>query len=64
MNIGTKIRELRRARDLTQDELAELLGVSYQAVSKWEDRSRLSGSIADRAARAPIQCKRRHAARN
>ena len=36
MNIGTKIRELRRARDLTQDELAELLGVSYQAVSKWE----------------------------
>ena len=36
MNIGTKIRELRRARDLTQHELAELLGVSYQAVSKWE----------------------------
>lgn len=30
MNIGTKIRELRRARDLTQDEFAELLGVSYR----------------------------------
>ena len=39
MNIGTKIRELRRARDMTQDELAELLGVSYQAVSKWETRA-------------------------
>jgi transcriptional regulator with XRE-family HTH domain len=34
--IGQKIRALRRERDLTQEELAELLGVSVQAVSKWE----------------------------
>ncbi|MBP5166051.1 MAG: helix-turn-helix transcriptional regulator [Oscillospiraceae bacterium] len=35
-SIGEKIRELRRARDMTQDELAALLGVAYQTVSKWE----------------------------
>ncbi|MDR0446597.1 MAG: helix-turn-helix domain-containing protein [Oscillospiraceae bacterium] len=36
MNVGTKIRTLRRARELTQEELAVSLGVSFQAVSKWE----------------------------
>lgn len=64
MNIGTKIRELRRARDLTQDELAELLGVSYQAVSKWETGAACPDLSLIGAARTPIQCKRRHAARN
>jgi len=35
-NIGKRIRELRRKNDLTQEKLADYLGVSYQAVSKWE----------------------------
>ncbi len=34
--IGQKIKACRRERDLTQEQLAELLGVTYQAVSKWE----------------------------
>ena len=36
MHIGRKIRELRKARALSQESLAMLLGVSFQAVSKWE----------------------------
>lgn len=36
MNIGKKIKELRRKNDLTQEKLAALLGISSQAVSKWE----------------------------
>lgn len=35
-NIGAVIRKLRKERDITQEELAELLGVTSQAVSKWE----------------------------
>lgn len=35
-NIGNRIRELRRRNDLTQEKLADLLGVTYQSVSKWE----------------------------
>ena len=34
--IGEKIRRLRRERDLTQEEVAAHLGVSFQSVSKWE----------------------------
>ena len=34
--IGARIACLRRERDLTQVELAEKLGISYQAVSSWE----------------------------
>ncbi len=35
--VGSRIAELRRAKQLKQDELAEKLGVSAQAVSKWEN---------------------------
>ena len=35
--LGTRIASLRRERNLKQDELAEKLGVSPQAVSKWEN---------------------------
>ena len=36
MNLGNKIRELRRAGGLTQEQLAASLNISAQAVSKWE----------------------------
>ena len=36
LNLGTKIRELRRRDGRTQDNLAETLGVTAQAVSRWE----------------------------
>lgn len=35
-NIGKRIKKLRRKRDLTQEKLADYLGVTYQSVSKWE----------------------------
>ncbi len=35
-NLGEKLKYLRKKRDLTQEQLAELLGISFQAVSKWE----------------------------
>lgn len=34
--IGTKLWKLRRERHLTQEELAAHLGISFQAISKWE----------------------------
>ena len=37
LKIGEKIRAKRRERDLTQEELANILGVSKAAVSKWEN---------------------------
>lgn len=36
-SIGNNIRKLRKERNLTQEELAELLGVTFQAISKWEN---------------------------
>lgn len=36
MELGEKIKELRKERKISQDELAKGLGISFQAVSKWE----------------------------
>lgn len=36
MSIGTTIKKLRRDQNITQEQLAELLGVSTNAVSQWE----------------------------
>ena len=36
MSFGKTIKRLRRERDMTQDELAEILSISPQAVSRWE----------------------------
>jgi transcriptional regulator with XRE-family HTH domain len=37
MNIGNKIKELRKQRGLTQEQLANSIGISFQAISKWEN---------------------------
>lgn len=34
--IGKNLRRLRRERDVTQEEMAGHLGISFQAISKWE----------------------------
>lgn len=37
LTIGQTLRELRRKKGVSQEKLAERLGVSFQAVSKWEN---------------------------
>lgn len=37
LNIGENIRSCRRKMNLTQEQLAEKLGVSFQSVSRWEN---------------------------
>ncbi len=36
MNLGKEVANLRLANNMTQEELAEKIGVSRQAVTKWE----------------------------
>lgn len=36
MTLGEKIKDLRKKANITQEELAEKIGVSRQAVTKWE----------------------------
>lgn len=37
LNIGNRIKCLRHEKDITQEEFAAVLGVSYQSVSRWEN---------------------------
>lgn len=39
--IGEKIRRLRKQKNISQDVLAQYLGVSFQAISKWENGDNL-----------------------
>ena len=41
INIGKNIKSLRRRTLLTQSQFAESLGISVQAVSKWENGTSL-----------------------
>ncbi len=36
-NIGEKIAKLRKGKNMTQEELADIIGVSSQSISKWEN---------------------------
>jgi transcriptional regulator with XRE-family HTH domain len=36
MSLGGRIRAERKARDLSQEEMARKLGVSHEAISQWE----------------------------
>ena len=36
MNIGSIIKKLRHERDMTQEQMADFLGITAQAVSRWE----------------------------
>lgn len=37
LSLGNKIKALRKAHGITQEQLAESIGISFQAVSKWEN---------------------------
>ena len=37
MQMGGKIRQLRKQKGVSQEVLAQYLGLSFQAVSKWEN---------------------------
>ena len=50
MNLATVIQENRKKKGLTQEQLAEMVGVSAPAVSKWES----AGSFPDITLLAPI----------
>ncbi len=43
LNIGSNIKKLRKRNNITQERLAEYLGVTYQTVSKWENGTSLPG---------------------
>ena len=36
LKVGETIKRLRKEREITQEEFAEVLGVSCQSVSRWE----------------------------
>ena len=38
MSFGKYLQAVRKMNQLSQEELAEMLGVSRQAVSKWENK--------------------------
>lgn len=41
MNSGKKMRSLRKSVNLTQDEVARILGISTVTIQKWENGSRI-----------------------
>lgn len=41
MIIGTNIKKLRQNKGVTQEQLGDVLGISSQAISKWENESAL-----------------------
>ncbi len=37
LTLGKNIRNLRREKNITQEDFAVIFGVSYQSVSRWEN---------------------------
>ena len=37
INLGEKLKNLRKEKNISQEKLAQYLNVSFQAVSKWEN---------------------------
>ena len=61
MELGKKIRQLRFKAHLTQEQLAEKLGIGAQAVSKWENGAAMPDiallpSLAETLASASMIC--------
>ena len=44
MDLGERLYQLRKARNLSQGEVADALGVSRQSVSKWENNTSASAT--------------------
>ena len=44
IKLGEKIKSLRKQKNISQEVLANYLGVSFQAVSKWENDSTMNWS--------------------
>ncbi len=36
LSLGENLKRMRKSRNITQEELAEILGVTFQSVSRWE----------------------------
>ena len=53
MDLGKNIAKYRKEKNLTQRQLADLLGISFQAVSKWENNH----SMPRRISSAPTGCR-------
>jgi len=43
MSLGERIYKLRKEKNLSQGDLADMLGVSRQSISKWENNSAVPG---------------------
>jgi len=56
MNIGANIRRLRIEKELTQDKLAGMIGITPQAVSKWEREEGLPDITLLPAIAAALDC--------
>lgn len=39
LSLGENLKRLRREKDITQEQLAEIFGVSYQSISRWENEN-------------------------
>ena len=44
VSLADKLKELRKSKNVSQEKFAEYLGVSYQAISKWENRGYVTRS--------------------
>ena len=49
MNLADRIQQLRKRKGISQEELADRIGVSRQAVSKWGKRTDLARSGKNRS---------------